>query len=232
MKHARLVLLFLLLSCNSFQEERPRQTACIQPDGFDYLDTGSGSICTSENCTKYQAIWKELIQEKNNLSQDFIDTHFEVRRTSINAWRSGNSFRACYRFSMGWAIAFNCDQFIFNIDADNTHYPALDLPRGTDFTKEEVRLAVDNRAFSSEITKMSSTTTLQFSSVDEAIDDLTKFSGVSKLCLDRVSLHRDTGNLTLQASAQDESQVNACVKGSIDLISGEQEVRDEPCAIN
>lgn len=189
-------------------------------------------MCSSDLCLEYFNIWKELIKEKNNLSQEFIDAHIEYCYSEINSWAKGVSFRICYKLKVDWAIAYSCDQFIIKINADNTYYPALDLPRDTYLTREKVKIAVDNRAFSSDIIKVSNNDKIKYSTMDNALQDLIGFSGVNQLCLSMITINADNGDLILEASAQYENEENSCVIGTIDLITGEKEVIDTPCLIN
>jgi hypothetical protein len=108
----------------------------------------------------------------------------------------------------------------------------LDLPRDTYLTKEKVKIAVDNRAFSSDIIKVSNKNKIKYSTMDNALQDLIGFSGVNQLCLNMITINDDNGDLILEASAQYENEENSCVIGTIDLITGEKEVNDTPCLIN
>ncbi len=226
-----IVSIFVLSSCET--DKQIRSTTCNQPNDYDYLDNyKSGIMCSSDLCLEYFNIWKELIKEKNNLSQEFIDAHIEYCYSEINSWAKGVSFRICYKLKVDWVIAYNCDQFIIKINADNTYYPALDLPRETYLTKEKVKIAVDNRAFSSDIIKVSNNDKIKYSTMDNALQDLIGFSGVNQLCLNMITINDDNGDLILEASAQYENEENSCVIGTIDLITGEKEVNDTPCLIN
>ena len=226
-----LLVLFVFSSCD--KEKQIRTTTCNQPVDYEYLENYKvDTMCSSDLCIEYFNIWKDLIKEKNNLSQDFIDTHIEYCYSEINSWADGISFRICYKFKVDWAIAYNCDQFIIKIHADNTHYPTLDLPRDTYLTKEKVKIAVDNRAFSSDIIKMSSIDKIKYTTMDNALQDLIGYSGVNQLCLNMITINDDNGDLILEASAQYENEENSCVIGTIDLITGDKEVKDTPCWIN
>lgn len=138
----------------------------------------------------------------------------------------------CYKFKTDWAIAYNCDQFIIKINTENTLYPALDLPRDTYLTKEKIKIAVDNGAFSSGITRIDNSNNLKFMDMESALNDLIEFSGVNILCLNQVRLDEKTGHLILIASSEYVNEGNSCIKGTIDLITGEKQVIDLPCWIN
>ena len=107
----------------------------------------------------------------------------------------------------------------------------MDLPRDTYLSKEKVKIAVENRAFSSDITKISNVDDIKFSTIDNALQDLTKFSSVNQLCLNMIMINEDNGNLILKASAQYNNEDNSCIEGTIDLITGDKKVNDTPCWI-
>jgi hypothetical protein len=234
MKYPTLIfiaVIFVFTACE--KDNQTRKTTCTQQGDYDYLDNYNiGTMCSSDLCTEYFEIWKELIKDKNNLSQDFIDSHIIFCNSEILSWADGISFRICYKLKLDWAIAYNCDQFIIKINADNTHYPSLDLPRDTYLTKDKIKIAVDNRAFSSDIIKMTNKVDLEYTNMESALNELIDFSGVNVLCMNRVTLDDDTGNLILEASAQYENEENSCIQGIIDLISGDKNVNDTPCWIN
>jgi hypothetical protein len=234
MKNSTLIIVVLILvfiSCE--KDKQTRRTTCVQSGEYEYLDNYKiDSMCTSDICTEYLAIWKGLIKEKNNLSQDFLDTHLELCESEIHSWADGISFTVCYKFKIGWAIAYNCDQFIIKINSDNTLYPSLDLPRDIYLTKEKIKIAVDNRAFSSGITKIANVNKIKFSTMENALSDLIEFSGVNQLCLNQVTINEDNGDLILKAFAQYENEENSCIEGTIDLITGDKNINDTPCWIN
>jgi hypothetical protein len=234
MKYSTLGFITLILVFTTCEKDKQtRQTTCVQSGDYDYLDNYKiDSICTSDLCTEYLTIWKELIKEKNNLNQDFFDTHLELCESEIHTWADGISFMVCYKLKIGWAIAYNCDRFIIKINADSTLYPSLDLPRNTYLTKENIKIAVDSRAFSSDIIKIANANNIKYSTMENALSDLIEFSGVNELCLNQITINKDNGDLILKASAQYENEENSCIEGKIDLITGDKNVNDTPCWIN
>lgn len=226
-----IVSIFVFLSCE--KEKQIRKTTCIPTEAYEYLDNSKvGTLCTSDLCLEYFNIWKELIKEKSSLNQAFVDSHIEYCYSELMSFADGVSFRICYKLKVDWAIAYNCDQFIVKINSDNTLYPSLDLPRDTYLSKEEINIAVENRAFHSHITKISSIDNIKYSSMDHALHDLIKYSGVNQLCLNTIWINESNGHLILKASAQYDNEFNSCIEGTIDLITGEKKVDDTPCWID
>ena len=112
-------LIGLVFSCE--KDKQKRTTTCVQPDKYDYLDRYNldSSLCFKDTCKKYRDIWKELLIEKNNLSKDFYDNNIQLVKSMTNKWNDGVSFRICYKVTVKWAIAYNCDNFIIKINKDN-----------------------------------------------------------------------------------------------------------------
>jgi hypothetical protein len=222
--------LVFLASCKDKIQERT--VTCIQSGDYDYLDQYSaGSLCTSDICTQYQAIWKELFMAKNSLSESYFQDHILISNTAVNSWNDGISFSICYKVKIGWAIAWECDQFIIKINKDKYYYPTLNLPRDQYLSKDEIQIAVDGKAFSSHIIKLSNAENLKFNSMNKALDELIRAANINTLCSGMIFIDESTGNLTLEAGAQYENEQNSCIQGRIDLINGSTSVTDTPCAI-
>lgn len=230
------ILLFTVSSCDKENNKSQivEQTEIVEITTCELTEEsghGAKSICTTDICSQYFNIWKDLIQEKNNLNQEFHDAHIAIHRTSLNSWAKGISYRVCYDFKIDWAVAYNCDHFIIKIDINNSHYPALDLPRDVYLNKDQIALVAENRAFSSEITKMTNSNELTSQSLENAMNELINFSEVNLLCLRKISLDSDSGNLVLKASAEYVDQENSCIFGTFDLITGIKEAIDGLCYI-
>jgi hypothetical protein len=228
------ILLFMFLSLASCDISKQLETvSCTQAGEYDYLKLYSpGTICNSDTCAVYQSIWKELIMEKNNLSEKFFSEHIELCLSGIDSWDEGVSFNICYKVKLDWAIAYNCDQFIVKIKDKNLYYPTLNVPRGVYLTKDQIRSIVNNHAFSSSITKLSNSADLKFNSMDQALAVLILKANVNTLCSGMITVNYTTGNLMLEAGAQYDSEANKCIDGKIDLITGETDIDDVPCMLN
>lgn len=226
-----LVGILVLTSCDEMPVESFSSVCIGNPENEYPVNHGEPSLCTDSICTKYLNIWKELTQEKNSLTDSFINTHIDLHGTRINSWNSGLSYRVCYYFQVDWAITYNCDQFIINIDPSNTYYPHLDLPRGEYLSKEKIKIALEGKAFSSKVDAINSISKVQPMSIDDALSEMVASTGVDNLCFIRMTLNRDTGNLTLEAGAQFTEEENLCIFAKMDLITGEITSQNGPCFI-
>ena len=227
-------LLGIFISLQSCEVlEQLRTTDCTNTGVYDYLNHYEpGTLCNADTCVVYQSVWKDLFLEKNNLTESYFTNHIELCNSTVGNWDDGVSFNICYKIRLGWAIAYMCDQFIIKIDKDNQLYPALDVPRGTYLTKDQIRSVINFKAFSSQITKLSGTEILKYNTMDSALKELIHKAKVNTLCLRNITINSSNGNLTLVAGAQYNNEVNSCIYATIDLITGETAISDGPCYIN
>lgn len=217
------------LSCDEGMTKRV--VTCDQPEEYEYLDHyPSDQICHSDTCNVYFDVWKTLFLEKNNLTENFFEEHITVSRTSLNSWNKGISFRICYDLNIEWATAYTCDSFIIIISENINRLSTL--PRNTFLTKDQIELVIDNRSFSSSIDTVSSFDDLQFQTFDSALETLISKAQVNTLCGDRIFINDENGNLTMETNGKYKNGFNSCIQGTIDLITGITETRDEPCWVN
>jgi hypothetical protein len=170
--------------------------------------------------------------EKNNLTDEYFNNHIELFGSRVFEWGSGTSFSICYEVKVDWAIAYTCDQFIIKIKEGDNTYPSLNLPRGTFLTKDNIRTATNAHAFSPDIVKLSNSEHLEFSSMEDALNSLSKKAGVTKLCSHTISVDRSTGGLILESWGKYKYQNNKCIDARIDLIDGATLLLNTDCTID
>lgn len=226
-------LLLSITSCSWYNEEddEPRKTSCIQPGLYDYLEHDwLDSICTTEICSTYTAVWKELFMKQNNMTEEYFSKHITITSSETTPPENESArFHIGYRVQNDWAIAEGGGGFIIRIAEDDTSYPEIGLSKGTYLTFEEIEAAINHHGFNSWIDKAPKTGPLKYSSMNEALETLIKAAGVDKLCFTRVFLSRSVGTLTLEAYAIYEDINNGCIEGTIDLITGYTNVTDVSC---
>ena len=222
-------LFAIMISCVKPNEVKEQKVTCIQFSDYNkQYNWTLGPVCMSDTCSKYQAIWKELFVEKNNLSQNYFDKHITPSYSRIDQWDEGVSFRICYKVTIGWAVVYRCDVFIIKIKKDNHLFPAINLPRDILLSKDDIRLALNTNAFSSLMLHLSGDETLLFNSNLSAMDKLISDSNLNTLCFKEIRIN-DSGHMVLEAGAQYVNKENSCVEGYIDLINGETTFADVPC---
>jgi len=152
LKYLFLCTLLGINSCLWFVEEDVvRKVSCIQPDKYEYLeDDWVDSICTTEICSTYTEIWKELFIKRNNMTDEYFSRHITIINSSI----SGNGrerFNIGLRVQNDWAIAESWNGFVIKIGEDDKDYSEIGLPKGTYLTLEQIEIAIDNHVFLSRL---------------------------------------------------------------------------------
>ncbi len=223
-----LTLICIIFSCEKVKITRT--VTCTQGSYYEYLDGYKiDSLCTDSICVYYQNLWKDLFMEQNNLSKSYFENNIELCQSSINNWAQGTSFRICYKVKIDWIIAYECDQFIIKIDKESNWFPSF--IRDTYLQKNDIKNAIETHAFSSDIVKLSNIDTVQFDSFQNALEFLTKKADVNKLCSRRIYIDESTGNILLEAWGEYFNEYNSCIKGRLDLITGDTYITDTNCFI-
>jgi hypothetical protein len=223
-----LFFLIIIFSCEKESEE----VSCTQKDLYEYLNNYPGSSISSDDLSNsYYEIWVQLFKDKNHISQEYFDDHIQIWRTSIDNWNSGASFRICYRVKFDWAIAYTCDQFIIKIDKENQSWPLLPLPRDTYLKLNEIKIAVENHAFSSDISFLSNNMKIEHNSFENALKFLTREAGVNTLCTSSIYIDEATGHLWIEAHAEYNNKYNECIYAKMDLKTLERDIKTGVCFI-
>ena len=211
----------------------PRPVSCEMPEDYNYLgyyERWREPICTTELCSIYTQVWKELLLDRTTLTEPYFDNHFEIWSSKIVSGSECDFFRISYRVQNDWAIAFWGDWFIIRIAKEETDFPEIGLPKDEYLSKEQIAAALDHRGFDSKIHNIPKTGPLKFSSQDEALNVLISEANFDTLCFYRVTFDYNIFTLTLKAFAKYADAENECIEGSIDLITGRISLRDTKCS--
>ena len=234
MKQTVLFLLFLSLfsAChkeNKIQLSENEVVGCTPSGPYDYLKNYTfGSINKDSLVQKYQAVWKDFFMEKNQMEDSFFANHITLIQSDTGSWNDGISFSICYEVHVGWAIAYNCDQFMIKIDSSVQQYGLF--PRNDYLSTGEIKKIIDNHGFSSQINEVAPIYSLQFSTYDTALNFLIKVAKVNTLCTTSVALG-DSGHLQLEAYGQYINKDNSCISAQLDLVNGKTNISEGPCYI-
>ena len=194
-------------------------------------------LCDTDTCNTYFKIWKELLISRNQLSESYFNDHVFPYRTEIDSWNDGKSFRVEYKIKIDWAEANLSDQFIIWLDPSTVGiYPSKPTPRSTNLSKAQINSLLDVFAFSSSIHKVAEIDHLKYASREEAIRVLQVASGVDNLGSGEVSYENpsfniDLGQPFLKVYATINKNENKCMSGKLNLITGDSEIREQPCMI-
>jgi hypothetical protein len=194
-------------------------------------------FCDSKECQDYFKIWRELFISRNQLTESYFKEHVYPYKTEIDTWNDGQSLRVEYKIRIDWAEANLSDQFAIWLDPSTTGlYPSIPIPRSTFLSKDQINKMLSIFAFSSSIHKVSKTDHLKYSTREEAINELKAASGIEELGQGEVfylspSFRVDSGHPLLKVNATINRNENKCMQGTLDLVKGENEIRQTVCVI-
>jgi len=211
----------------------PRSVSCEMPVDYNYQDfyeRWSEPICTTELCSLYTTIWKELLIDRTTLTEPYFNDHFEITSSEIRAEKNGDYLIIGFLVQNDWAISYSGDRFIIRIAEAATDFPEIGLPKGEYLSKEQIAAALDRRGFESDIDNIPKTGPLKYSSPDEALNVLISEANVDTLCFYRVTLDINRGTLSLNAFAQYDDSEDECIEGSLDLITGQISIQNKTCS--
>lgn len=229
------ILICILFSCSKTDIQKVDCSAYSIPFEPVVCD---GTFCQSDTCQTYLIIWKNLLMSRNQMTQNYFNDHITPCETSIDKWNSGISFRITYNVKVDWAEVQLWDTFIIWLAPNTTGlYPSLDLPRNILLTKDQINSAANIMAFSTSINTITSINSLKYNSVNEAMKDLSRASGVDKLCRYEFYYERPhmvvppSGYPFIRAYAVLSNEANSCMTSQLNLYTGEADVTINPCMI-
>jgi hypothetical protein len=194
-------------------------------------------FCDSKECQNYFKIWKDLFISRNQLTESYFIDHVFPYKTEIESWNDGQSFRVEYKIRIDWAEAILSDQFSIWLDPSTAGlFPSIPTPRSTYLSKDQINKLLDIFAFSSTMHKVATIDHLKYSTRADAISELQTASGIENLGKGEVyyqnpSFREDLGHPLLRVSATINLSENKCMQGTLDLATGDNEIRETACVI-
>jgi hypothetical protein len=233
-------LILLIYACSKTDD---RQKELLKCDCSAYLApsepvTCSGTLCQSDTCQTYFSIWKELLLSRNQMSQDYFNSHITPCNTSIDKWNDGITFRISYKVKIEWAEVLLGDQFIIWLSPSTSGlYPSLDLPRDTLLTKDQINSAFSLMAFNSGMNIIASINELKYHSRAEAMNAVIRGSGVDAFCTSELYYNpphmvlADSGQPYIRAYGILNWNENECITSQMNLYTGDVKVIFNQCMI-
>ncbi len=194
-------------------------------------DLNKNQVCLNDqNCEKYLAIWKQLQEKYNNMSEVYLNKHLYLQNASFEKWNSGESFSVQYYYKFDWFSVFQNDSFLVKLSPIEDTFTYLNLPKGKFLEKDQIEKVVDRKAFSSFISKIISIDKLSFDSYNKARNFI-------NLSLDKVSNINIVSEMTngypaLKGNGTLNTANNQCVSLMLNLYNAEQKTQNIPCVIN
>jgi hypothetical protein len=198
----------------------------------------NGTLCQTDTCQTYFGIWKNLLLSRNQMSQDYFNNHIIPCNTSIDNWGDGISFRIAYNVKIDWAEVQLWDKFVIWLSPSTSGlYPSLSLPRSSLLTKDQIISAASLMAFNTRLNTISSIDKIKYTSLNDAMNALSRSSGVDKLCKSDLYYEKPhmvippTGLPFLRAYGALNWEKNECITSQMNLYTGEVKVEFDPCMI-
>jgi hypothetical protein len=190
---------------------------------------------TDQTCLKYLKVWQELLMKKSSMDQAYFDTHIKILEAKEQKWDQGVSLEIQYELVLDWVKIKRYDQIITFINPSAPPYPALNVPLGKALEADQILRADSKAAWATSIGSIPKIDKLKFSSQAEALEALRNRPDGKNLKANEVNfnrpgmLPRDNGHPHLHATGN--ISVDTCVKGMIDLVTGEAHVHRDACRI-
>jgi len=194
-----------------------------------------GPPFNNDTCQTYYDIWKDLFLTKNQISQEYFDSHITQGRTLLHRWNDGISFDIEFTVKVDWAEKKLDDQFVIYIFSKC--FPQLDVPRDTLLTKSQIDTIVSGFYFSSHIYKVNPVDELKYSSLEEAVKALRQASGNNSIDTGSVFYEQGDndsltiGNPCLESHGTINWNANQCISCYLDLVTGKTMVEPTYCYI-
>jgi len=179
-------------------------------------------------CFRYYKIWKDLVKDRNFLSEEYFQTHiFPTEAGTGPRGKSGDvDFVIWYKVKIDWAEMACYNQFVIKIGE-----------AGTYLTEKELVPILIKGAYGSSILKMIPLEKLKYSSQEEAVKALQEIANCDRLKFRAASLYvpgripRVDGYPYLLGWGEIDESENKCIVGYINLVTGEGQAHETVCVI-
>ena len=166
MKYLSLLLLVILIS-SCKKNKSLRETDCYTHEQRLAVPK---EICSTNQCTTYQEIWKKLFIERNGLTEDFFNKHIHINNSEAYDGQDGTIYSIGYYVKVDWATTtYYIDQFVIKISKENILFPAINIPRDIYLSENHIRTILEAEAFYSDMEKLSAAEKLKFKNTDAAL---------------------------------------------------------------
>jgi hypothetical protein len=200
------------------------------------------SPCKAENelCERYLRVWKNLLLKRNNMSEEYFKKHITPVEAGAGPRGEGAGFVIWYKIKIDWAEIPGYNQFEVKLKPGESLYGLnfLNFPTGVYLSEDEIEVLVNKSAFHSSIGLIKPIKKLKFSSQDEALKALQKIAGTDKIKFKDLTYTvpgkrpGDDGDPYLRGFGTIDYEKNECIRGYINLVTGEGHVSETACWID
>ncbi|WP_109358881.1 hypothetical protein [Brumimicrobium oceani] len=193
-----------------------------------------GNILSQNQQNEYFEIWKSLVMNKSAMSESYFDAHIVDYKISSIAWNAGVSFRIDYQLKIDW-MTINCqDEFLVTMNSSYEAFEHLNIPRDVNFDESQIDFNINNMVHS-EISSYNLLDQLKYNNCDELKTAIKDSTGYQVAVPDRATyyvpgkLPREDGDPYVLIIGTINNQENKCLKGHINLNTGEWEAWEDVC---
>ena len=185
----------------------------------------------------YFKIWKNLFLTRNQISEDYYNSHLEIISCTIRKWDSGISFYLSYIMHIDWADIEGDDNFLVLLNSSATEYQHLNIPRDVYLTEREITVILDNRVYGSSIGKVNPVENLLYTDYEQAVSAFQTAVNCDKIFPQRLAyyvpgkLPRIDGDPYFIGFGTLDSLNNRCIDGYFNLITGIGSAHETVCII-
>ena len=204
---------------------------------FDTNFTINGNVLSQSQQEKYLEIWKTLFMEKSNMSESYFNKHITKYIITSDKWNAGISFGVNYIMHIDWVDIKCSDAFLVKMNSSYDSYEYLNIPRDVYFDKDQIEFNIDSKV-DSEISYFNLLEKLKYKNCTELRTAIIDSSGYEGAKVGRASyyvpgkLPREDGDPYVIITGVVSQQNNKCLRGHINLITGEYKVWEDACLIN
>lgn len=220
----------LITSCQSDKDFIVRDVNCNADTLYKMPRTEY--INTNPLVTKYLDVWKELVSEQSNLSNNFFNKHITVFFADTSSSKNTVYLNVGFEYKSGWAAANVYNELIIKIQNNLSPFYQEGIPVGKDLSIAQIK-QVDrstNYEMGNRIYKISANTAVKYD-FEGAREFLRGKVNVSKLCNSWCTVN-EKGNLTLNYTDNYFDQKQYCTSADLDLITGDVHANNYECTLD
>jgi hypothetical protein len=222
------ITLLLIFSCSKTNEQN-QDILKVDTSHCPVYDAlvCTGVMCQSDTCQTYFTIWKDQFLTRNQMSQEYFNSHITPCMSQLANWVDGISYEISYKVKTDWAEAVLTDRFAIWLSKTTIGlFPSANVPRNILLNEEQISSLIDIMAFSSSINTVASVNHLKYASLNDAMKALISSSNTDTMCTGNVFYQvpnltsPPAGNPYLEASGTLNWDENKCITSEMDLVTG------------
>lgn len=230
---AAICLIVSSISCDKSAETKSSDgcdtETLHQPEITEFISHGALPV-------KYYPVWKSRFMERNNLSEEFFNTHITVQYvdTSYSSFDLATALIVGYTYQSGWAITGASEKMTIQINNSNSPFFSNNIFLNTDLSREQIDALVSNNpaTIPHYYYPASKDVELKFDNFNSAKDAILKYLKLDKLCNAGLGIN-ETGQLELRYSDSDTTNTSGggyyCRDVQLNLVTGAIKLNEGWC---